>query len=199
MTMPVGLPEVERASSPVRSLLKLNLGSGRLRIPGFVTVDNNPQAGQVDVVHNLDVFPWPFQDSSVSEVVMDHVLEHLDDTIRAIQELYRISADGALLRILVPHFSCNWTHPGHRRAMGVGLFDHFDPGNEEYYGPCRFTVEQMRLHWMRPRYRTTWLRRAASAVIDWFANLNPRMCQRLWCYWVGGFDEIVFHVRVIKG
>lgn len=190
--------EIAVAPEPPRQHLKLNLGSGRRRVPGFLAVDQNPNTGPVDLVHNLDVFPWPFEDNSVGEVVMDHVLEHLDDTIRVIQELYRVSADGARWRILVPHFSCNWTHPGHRRAMGVGLFDHFDPRNEEYYGPCRVQVEQVRLHWMRPRYRTSWARRAISAGLDWVANLNPRICQRLWCYWVGGFDEIAFQVRVVK-
>jgi hypothetical protein len=188
----------EQMLSPVAATLRLNLGSGRHRLPGFLTVDHNEHAGSVDIVHDLERLPWPFEESSVVEVVMDHVLEHLEDTIATIQELYRICADGAVLRIRVPHFSCNWTHPGHKRAMGVGLFDHFDPLNEERYGNCRFEVERVRLHWLRPRYRTTWLRRVASAAIDWLANLNPRMCQRLWCYWVGGFDEIDFQVRVIK-
>jgi hypothetical protein len=80
----------------------------------------------------------------------------------------------------------------------VGLFDHFDPRNEEHYGNCRFQVERVRLHWMRPRYRTSWLRKGISALIDGFANLNPRWCQRFWCYWVGGFDEIEFRVRILK-
>jgi len=116
------------------ALLKLNLGCGRRRLPGFLGVDNNQHAGPVDVVHDLDVLPWPFEESSVAEVVMDHVLEHLDDTIRVIQELYRICADGAAIHVMTPHFSCNWTHPGHKRAIGVGLFDHFDPRSEERYG-----------------------------------------------------------------
>jgi SAM-dependent methyltransferase len=161
-------------------------------------VDNNPNVGAVDVVQNLEEFPWPFEDSSVGEVVMDHVLEHLEDTIGVIQELYRICADQARLHIRTPHFSCNWTHPGHKRAIGVGLFDHFDPANPEHYGHCRFQVERLRLHWMRPRYRTSWARRVVSAAIDWLANRHPRLCQRLWCYWVGGFDEIDFQVRVLK-
>ena len=178
--------------------LKLNLGSSGRRIPGFLNVDNNPNTAAVDRVHDLDRLPWPFEEGSVQEVIMDHVLEHLEDTIGVICELYRISADGARLEIRVPHFSCNWNHPGHKRAIGVGLFDHFDPANEEHYGNCRFTVERLRLHWMRPRYRTTWLRIAISGVIDFAANLSPRFAQRIWCYWVGGFEEIEFIARVRK-
>ena len=181
------------------ALLRLNVGSGRRRIPGFLSVDDNPTAGHVDVVHDLNVFPWPFADSSVSDVIMDHALEHLDDTIRVIQELYRICANQARLHIMVPHLSCAWSHPGHRRAIGVGLFDHFDQRWDEHYGQCRFDVESIRLHWIRPRYQRSGWRSAIVAPIDGLANLNPRLCQRLWCYWVGGFEEIEFHVRVTKG
>lgn len=178
--------------------LRLNIGSGRRRQPGFVHVDNNPNAGAVDVVHDLDTLPWPFADSSVSEMVMDHVLEHLDDTIGVIQEVYRICDDQAQVHIMVPHFSCTWAHPGHRRAIGVGLFDHFDQRHEEHYGQCHFEVERLRLHWSRPRQPQAWWRRLLVAPIDWAANRSPKLCQRLWCYWVGGFEEIEFHVRVVK-
>ncbi len=178
--------------------MKLNLGGNNLRLPGFLNVDNNPNTAGIDVTHNLDQFPWPFEDSSVQEVVMDHVIEHLEDTIGVVLELYRICADGARIEIRAPHFSCNWNHPGHKRAIGVGLFDHFDPAHEEHYGDCRFTVEKLRLHWMRPRYQTTWLRKAASGIIDFFANLSPPFAQRIWCYWVGGFEELEFQVRVKK-
>ena len=178
--------------------LKLNLGSSKRKLPGFLSVDNNPNSGAVDVVHDLERFPWPFEQGSVGEIVMDHVLEHLEDTIGTILEIYRICGDGARVRIMTPHFSCNWTHPGHKRAIGVGLFDHFDAKEEEHYGDCRFEVEKVTLRWMRPRYQTHWLRKAASGFISWLANLNPRICQRIWCYWVGGFDEVEFQVRVVK-
>lgn len=180
------------------ALLRLNIGSGQTRLPGFTNVDNNPNAGSVDIAHDMDRLPWPFEQSSAGEVVMDHSLEHLEDTIGVIQELYRICADGARILIRVPHYSCAWTHPGHKRAIGVGLFDHFNPACAERYGDCRFQVESVRLHWMRPRYQTTGLRRSVSGAIDALANLNVRLTQRIWCTWVGGFDEIEFRVRVIK-
>ena len=181
-----------------RELVKLNIGSGRRRLPGFLSVDNNANAGEVDVAHDLERIPWPFEESSVGEVIMDHVLEHLEETISVIQELYRICADGARIEIRVPHLSCAWAHPGHKRAIGVGLFDHFDPSHEERYGNCRFSIERVRLHWMRPRDQTSAARRVVSSAISGLANLNVRLCQRIWCYWVGGFDEIEFQVRVVK-
>lgn len=38
----------------------------------------------------------------------------------------------------------------------------------------------------------------AGAIIDFFANLSPIFCSRLWCFWVGGFEEYEIHFKVIK-
>jgi F0F1-type ATP synthase assembly protein I len=36
---------------------------------------------------------------------------------------------------------------------------------------------------------------ALGWVIDRVANLSPLVCSRLWCYYVGGFEEIEFVMR----
>ncbi|GFP28280.1 class I SAM-dependent methyltransferase, partial [Candidatus Hakubella thermalkaliphila] len=79
-------------------LIRLNLGCGQVRLPGFIGVDNNPNATAADIVHDLNCFPYPFADNSVGEVIMNHVLEHLDSPIKLLIELYRICADGAKIR-----------------------------------------------------------------------------------------------------
>src|SRR6516162_1537826 len=59
--------------------LKLNLGCGDKRIPGYINVDkfSNP-----DLKHDLETFPWPWPDDSVSEILLIHVLEHLGQETR---------------------------------------------------------------------------------------------------------------------
>ncbi len=85
-------------------VIKLNLGSGSNPLDGYVNVD---KFGAPDVCHDLEVFPWPWGDGSVSEVVMQHVLEHLgsstDIFFGVIRELYRVCVDGAKIEIKVPH------------------------------------------------------------------------------------------------
>ena len=53
------------------------------------------------------VFPWPFETSSATEILLSHVLEHLgekrDTYLKIIQELYRVSAPDAVIKISVPH------------------------------------------------------------------------------------------------
>jgi hypothetical protein len=85
-------------------LLKLNLGCGKNPLSGYINVD---KFGTPDVQHDLESLPWPWPNSSAAEVVLHHVLEHLGETsekfLGIIQEIYRVCAPGALVRIVVPH------------------------------------------------------------------------------------------------
>ena len=84
--------------------LKLNLGSGQHSQPGFVNVD---KFGEPDLKCDLEVFPWPWPENSVSEILLIHVLEHLgakaDTFIGIMKEMYRVCEPGAKIRIVVPH------------------------------------------------------------------------------------------------
>jgi len=64
--------------------LKLNLGSGQHPQPGFVNVD---KLGEPDLKCDLEVFPWPWPENSVSEILLIHVLEHLPTPNQAGQDI----------------------------------------------------------------------------------------------------------------
>jgi SAM-dependent methyltransferase len=84
--------------------LKINLGSGQNPLPGYVNVD---KFGTPNVLWDLEQFPWPWDTSSVDEIRLFHVLEHLGETrdcfMRIVQELYRVSKPAAKIHITVPH------------------------------------------------------------------------------------------------
>lgn len=80
--------------------MKLNLGCGRDLKEGYVNVD---LYGEDVFKADITAFPWPWQDSSVSEVLLHNVMEHLPDTVGTMKELYRVCHDGALVHIAVPH------------------------------------------------------------------------------------------------
>jgi SAM-dependent methyltransferase len=86
--------------------LRLNMGCGRDRQPGFVNVDHS-EVCQPDQVADLEATPWPWPDDSVGEVLFKHCLEHLGATsqgfLAIIRELYRVCRPDALVRIVVPH------------------------------------------------------------------------------------------------
>jgi hypothetical protein len=108
--------------------LRLNLGCGAKRLPGYVNVD---KYGEPELKRDLETFPWPWADNAVSEILLSHVLEHLGHDphvyLRIIQEMYRVCHGGARIQITVPH----WRHdyfcddPTHVRPitpLGLMLF-----------------------------------------------------------------------------
>ena len=108
--------------------LRLNLGSGQQPLEGHINVDKH---GAPDMLVDLEVRPWPWENSSVDEVAMHHVLEHLGRTpelfIGVMKELHRICRPGALVRIRVPHPRHDFflTDPTHVRPILPGTLAHF--------------------------------------------------------------------------
>ncbi len=100
MSMDLGRQKAAGAVAPI----KLNLGCGNRRFEGFVNVDKH---GSPDVRQDLEQFPWPWADSSVDEVRLIHVLEHLGQDpevfIGIMKELFRVCRGGARVIIVVPH------------------------------------------------------------------------------------------------
>lgn len=87
-------------------MLKLNLGCGQNRKPGYVNVDKFATFAP-DVVWDLEVFPWPFGESEVEEILLFHCLEHMgaetDVFLGIMKEMYRVCAHDARIHIAVPH------------------------------------------------------------------------------------------------
>ena len=86
--------------------MKLNLGCGDKKLEGFMNIDKESLCNPDQIV-DLEVFPWPFENNTVEEVNMEHILEHIgastDAHRKIMQELYRICENGAKLRVVVPH------------------------------------------------------------------------------------------------
>ena len=71
----------------------LDLGCGNKKLPGAIGIDVNPLS-DADVIHDLNVLPYPFEDSIFDEIIADNVIEHLDNLLRIMEELSRISKPG---------------------------------------------------------------------------------------------------------
>lgn len=109
--------------------LKLNLGSGQSNYEGYINVD---KFGEPDIRHDLETFPWPWEDSSVSRIIMFHILEHLGGTpqvfLSIMQELYRVCEHNAVIKISVPHprHDCFIHDPTHVRPITKACLDLFN-------------------------------------------------------------------------
>lgn len=108
----------------------LDLGCGKNKIKRkdaiVIGIDIEPESG-VDVVHNLNKFPYPFKDNEFDEIVCFDILEHLKDVPSVMKEIHRIGKKGALLKIQAPHFSSPYASmdPTHLRGFSIFSFDCF--------------------------------------------------------------------------
>ena len=121
---------------------RLNLGSGGLPLQGYVNVDVNPKAPGVSVVHDLNVYPWPFGTGSIDEIAMHHCLEHLLDRNQAMREIHRILRPGGKANITVPHFTWQiaYADPTHRHFFAYHTFFYYsrDCGYFDFrFSSCR--------------------------------------------------------------
>jgi len=87
--------------------MKLNLGSGHSSKIGYTNVDIYP-FDNVDIVHDLEEIPYPFDDNSAVEIYMSHSLEHVSMTSvpSLLRECYRILQKNGNLIIIVPCIEC---------------------------------------------------------------------------------------------
>lgn len=124
---------------------KLQLGCGTSPKKGYINLDKEKLKG-VDVVHNLDKYPWPFPDSYFDEVYGQDVIEHVQDLFKAMNEIRRICRKGAVVRLIVPYWHSSAAfYPNHNYFFNVDSMKSFtepDRSYDNYYG---FKMEKIKL------------------------------------------------------
>lgn len=188
-------------NNPTQTLVKLNLGCAGFKKEGYINVDWLPEL-KPDVVHDLNMVPYPFDESSVDLIESSHSLEHLDRPFMIMKEMHRILKPGGRLIIKVPHFSRGMAHAEHTHGFDVTFPLYFDArfGKSGYFG-VDFELEKMSLHWLAflhllpiMGFGLTLIKilSVVNRVISFLANANQSFCSRIWCFWVGGFEEIEY-------
>ena len=124
----------------------LDVGCGSRKLPGAVGIDVLRIPEVVDIVHNLSVFPWPLRENEFDVVLMSHSLEHMDDLLKTLSEVHRVSRSGAHIIIQVPYFRSTdaFTDPTHRHFFTSQSLNYFCEGENittdcgASYVPFRF-------------------------------------------------------------
>lgn len=180
-------------------LTVLDVGCGNKKVPNAIGVDACLLPG-VDVVHNLDLFPYPFAEDSVDEIHINHVLEHVPNVIATMEELWRISRPGAKLHIRVPHFTgiLAWKDPTHRRSFTSESFGYFGENDYSFYTHARFQLMSVRLQYSTQLKTSRWIARFLAQPIQWLLDRHPTFFERNLAYLVGGIDEIQVTLKTIK-
>lgn len=135
--------------------MRLNVGCGRNAIADWVNLDAIALPG-VDVVADLERcadVPLPFEDGSVDEMLLSHVVEHVRNVLPMMQELHRIAKPNATLTALVPYGSSDdaFEDPTHVRQLFVGSFGYF---SQPYYWRADYG------------YRGDWVTESVELLVD---------------------------------
>lgn len=114
--------------------LRIDFGCGQNCTVGqdgvkYVGVDFVACPG-VDVVHDLTVFPYPFEDNSADEIVSNHFVEHLtgEDFMKHMDECWRILKPGGKMKLVHPYcFSERaFQDPTHKTFIPAARYLYFD-------------------------------------------------------------------------
>jgi hypothetical protein len=106
-------------------------GCGGKIYDGWVNVDKYDHY-PIDILHDLETFPYPFDDDSCNEILLSHVLEHLGRDTEVfnniVKELFRVCCHDALIHIIVPHprhdnFLSDPTHVRPINEHVIALYD----------------------------------------------------------------------------
>ena len=128
--------------------LILDVGCGIHKHPGSIGVDRNA-ASTADVLCDLDRFPYPFLDGCFDRIQATHVIEHLSDVMRAMEEFHRLLRPGGRVLIVTPHYTdfssyCDPTHRWHLNSFSFRYFGQ-DHGGFDYYTDAKFLEISVRV------------------------------------------------------
>jgi len=132
----------------------LNLGCGNKKTKKINEYDevigvDIVKLPDVDIVYDLDKAPWkPFKDNEFDRVVAPHVIEHLRDIVTTMKEIWRVTKNGSIVEIGVPHFSSPnaFGDPTHRCFFSLVSFDYFTSKSDlNYYSDARFEILEKKM------------------------------------------------------
>lgn len=131
--------------------IRLDIGGGANPNPGFVNIDILPLP-EVDIVWDLEEFPWPLEDESVVTATASHVLEHINPHkgvfIKVMDEIWRVLKKNGQFAFVVPHGESPGfiQDPTHCNPMNETTMHYFEPLSEtglyQFYHPKPWKIVQ---------------------------------------------------------
>jgi SAM-dependent methyltransferase len=144
----------------------LDIGCGSAKFPGATGLDISADTA-ADIVHDLDAFPYPIEDSSFDQILLQDVIEHVGEPIRVFEELHRIARPGAVIQLRTPHFSSVLAYgdPTHRHYFSALAIRSLAEPRFAHYTDVRFRVVDVTLDLWLP-FRLLGVARLANRFPD---------------------------------
>ena len=161
----------------------LDVGCGlKSKKEGSIGLDIR-KAPHVDVTHDLNNFPYPFEDNEFDWIEMSHIIEHVSKPLDVMNEIYRISKDGATIRIITPHYSSQ---------LSYGDLEHF-----HRFGYVTFICLQNTGYFEIEKHKIYFTDFYKVFGISFLANRFPRRWEKYLCYIFPALYVEVF-LKVVK-
>lgn len=150
----------------------LDVGCGKRKLSGAMGIDIIKDA-QVDIIHDLAVFPWPVKSGSFDVIFLNSVLEHVPDVLATMGELHRIAKQGARIIIKVPYFRSvdAFADPSHYHFFAASSMDFFIEGTEfRHYGYVPFHFKKLGFWYGWPHVSRNPLKQLLKIFVHRFPN-----------------------------
>jgi SAM-dependent methyltransferase len=170
----------------------LSVGCGQIpAAPDLVRLDKSEKV-EPDVVWDLERFPYPFADSSFSEIHCFDVIEHLNDISKTLEEFYRILQPQGTVKLTTPHFSCanSFIDPTHKYHLSYFSFDYFCKGHKlAYYSSAKYQVRSRHIQFQGGRF--------SRSLVSRLANRFPFTYEQRWA-WIFPAWYLYFELEAVK-
>jgi len=101
----------------------------------------------VDILHDMDCYPWPFDDNQFDKVLGNSVLEHIAHLIRCFAEIPRILKSGGLFKggVLWYNYCGAFGDPIHKPFFTKKAFQYWTKDSRYSYSHKRGVLEIVRV------------------------------------------------------
>jgi len=126
---------------------------------------------------DLNKFPYPFEDNTFDEVIIYHVLEHLEDVVKVMNELWRICKKDAIIDLKLPYFSGTLanTDPTYKHRFSYRTFEHFEFGADYFdmMNKANFKIVSRKIVFSDSKF---------LRVFNFIPNIYPKVYERFFAY-----------------
>jgi SAM-dependent methyltransferase len=174
----------------------LDVGCGPNKYPGAIGLDQNPETA-ADVLCHLDQGGLPFADNSFDQVRAVHLIEHVADVVKTMEEFHRITRPGGSIYLVTPHYTdySSFCDPTHRWHLNSFSFACFYPGGlrgEDHW----YTNVRLRQRRLRVKLLKGWKWLGFEFLVNQFIWFR-RFWEFYLCYLIRG-KVMEFELEVLK-
>jgi len=108
--------------------MKLHLGNGKEYLTGWTNIDHPNNPCKKDLAIDLEQYPWPFKNNTITSIYTVRFLEHLNAD-KTLAEIWRICKPKTIVTIIVPFSIIKLIkqEPYHLQRNGIGGLRRFIP------------------------------------------------------------------------